>query len=213
MATIVNDTFTGESDGTALNSHTGETGATWTDSFSGSGGIKVLAAGRVYSDGVSVSTHKASGTPGSADYPVSADILPQTQATLFEAGVSGRLIAAGTYYRAAYSTTSAWWTLYQFVGHTPTLLGTYSQALTNGNTYRVTLDMVGTTIRLLVDGVQRISVTDTAVTLAGVAAVYIHQGSPTTGLHVDNFVAGDAPSGGGGVFAPFFYQSLIGRQT
>jgi hypothetical protein len=72
-------------------------------------------------------------------------------------------------------------------------LGTFGQGVATGSSYRVALDMSGSTIRLLVDGTQRISATDSTLTAAGRAGVAL--GSPgdnavqsdAIGLHLDNF--------------------------
>ena len=79
-------------------------------------------------------------------------------------GVIGRAgTSSETYYLARYSATSARWELWKLVNSSSTTLGTYSQTLTAGSTYRVRLEMSGTTIRLYVDGVQQISVTDSSI--------------------------------------------------
>jgi hypothetical protein len=81
------------------------------------------------------------------------------------------------------------------VAGTSTVLGSYSETLTALSTYALKLDMDGSTIRLLVNGVERVSATDTAITSAGRGGVRLGYASAsgaadtpsdTTGLHVDN---------------------------
>ena len=69
-----------------------------------------------------------------------------------------------------------------------------TQTLSTGTTYRVALDMTGTSIRALVDGVQVVSVTDASITAAGRGGIALgfHGSAPTTvtdstGYHMDNF--------------------------
>ena len=87
------------------------------------------------------------------------------------AGVVGRLDTAntnGTYYYLRYEQTNLVWVLYKVVSGTWTWLGqSGTQTLSTGTTYRVALDMTGTSIRALVDGTQVVSVTDSSITAAG----------------------------------------------
>jgi hypothetical protein len=62
--------------------------------------------------------------------------------------------------------------------------------LVAGTTYNLRLTMVGSSIKLFVDGVQRISVTNSAVNNTGVAGISYWSsatGSNTVGMHIDNF--------------------------
>jgi hypothetical protein len=112
----------------------------------------------------------------------------------------GRLDPAssnGTFYAAVYDRSTLSWTLYSIVNSSKVSLGQSPQTLTPGWTYRLALDMTGmtgSTIRLLVNGVQQVSVTDTAITAAGRSGVAMGFGATssttatdTTGMHLDNF--------------------------
>ena len=112
----------------------------------------------------------------------------------------GRLDPAssnGTFYAAVYDRSTLSWTLYSIVNSSKVSLGQSPQTLTPGWTYRLALDMTGmtgSTIRLLVDGVQQVSVTNTAITAAGRSGVAMGFGATssttatdTTGMHLDNF--------------------------
>jgi hypothetical protein len=114
------------------------------------------------------------------------------------AGVVGRLDPAnanGTYYLARYEQPSQAWMVFRVVNGTWTWLGqSGTQALAPGSTYRLALEMTGTSIRVLVDGSQVISVTDAGISAAGRGGVAmgLHGTASTsvtdsTGRHLDNF--------------------------
>ena len=112
-------------------------------------------------------------------------------------GVVGRLDTAdalGTYYAAVYDRPSGKWTLYSVVNGAKTSIGIpVGGTLSTSTNYRLALDMTGSTIRLLVDGVQQVSVTSTTITAAGRGGVTLGFGvasttvTDTTGMHLDNF--------------------------
>lgn len=91
--------------------------------------------------------------------------------------------------------------LFKAVGGTFTQLGSnYSFSASVGMTFEIELDMNGSTIRALLDGVQRISVTDTSHSSAGRAGIYNTAdvaGTEDSGFHIDDFTTSyaAAPSG------------------
>ncbi len=98
-------------------------------------------------------------SPATADYSVQCDVVPLT--TSFS-GPAGRMaLSSLTYYNVEYATGE--WKLEAFVNGTITTIGTYTQAVTTGQTYTVALSMQGTTISVSVNGTQIISVTDTSI--------------------------------------------------
>lgn len=141
-------------------------------------------------------------TPSSADYWVEADYVFLSNTTVQRCGVIGRASdAARTFYMAriyniAASTSNV--QLFKAVAGTFTQLGS-NYAVSSSGTYTIRLDMSGSTIRALVNGVERISVTDTSITAAGKIGFY-HSGdtqshSNTTGFHIDNLTASFASAG------------------
>lgn len=141
-------------------------------------------------------------TPSSADYWVEADYIFLSNTTVQRCGVIGRASdAARTFYMAriyniAASTSNV--QLFKAVAGTFTQLGS-NYSISSSGTYTIRLDMSGSTIRALVNGVERISVTDTSITAAGKIGLY-HSGdtqshSNTTGFHIDNFTASFASAG------------------
>lgn len=102
----------------------------------------------------------------------------------------------------AYLTTSG---VTLMVADTEAELGTYS--FTPSFPVTVRLEANGTTIRVLIDGVQRISVTNSAHTTGRYVGIGVYGGNGATAL-ADNFDGGDPPSGGGGGNPWFHYAQL-----
>ena len=196
-ATTTSDSFTSPP-ATTLAAHTGELGATWTrwvnDTLTG----VITAEGRLRkSNATGGVAYYTSAVPASADYLVEADLHVKSIATPDSIGVLGRMDLAattgsGTHYLARYDTVNARWDLAKNVNGTGTILGSFAQVLAPGATYRIGLDMKGTTIRLLVDGVERVLRTDASVTVTGRSGVRLGAASSsaiqsdTQGLHLDN---------------------------
>lgn len=180
MTQFVNDTFTGESEATLLTSHTSE-GTTWTMPIAGGSTVRVHSAGTAYADGggSTFAFCQASNTPPGADYSVTANIVYGTSGV--DAGPMCRLQADGSCYFAINyvngGVNATEWILYKrSAAGSLTNLGTYDESgfLTNGQTYAVKLDCTGTAIKLYIDGVQRISVTDSAISAAGKAGIVMY---------------------------------------
>lgn len=197
MATFVSDSFT-DTSGTALSSHTGETGATWVKHASYSTTLVISNANRVRTDGTaSTITYYASGTPASADYKVGMTLRQLTGAG--HLGVAGRInTAANTMYRARYDGGANQFHLQSAVAGTFVLLGTFNHDMIDAEERLLELVMDGDQISLQFDGVAQVGpLTNTAITAAGLAGAYgFSTGSDTTGIHGDNFFAEDIASGG-----------------
>lgn len=195
MATFLNDTFTGSA-GTALTSHTGELGATWTYHTTAypSSNIVITDANRIRSNNTSVALAYASGTPASADYAVTGTLRRVGTLTGL-AGVAGRInTAANTLYYGIHNTTGNEWQIYKNVAGAATRLGGYAQTLTDATDYTVTLEMAGTSLKLYVNGVLRVSVTDSSISAAGrVGCILFGSSAPsnTNGYHLGDIA--DAP--------------------
>ena len=199
--TISSDAMTGTA-GATLQSRSGAIGASWTKHPLSSGDAVLTPTGRVRKSGTNLGAlYYASGVPVSADYTVEADVFVASTVTDDMAGVVGRLDtsnANGTFYLTRYEQTNQAWTLYKVVNGTWTWLGqSGTQALTVGATYRVALDLTGTNVRALVDGVQFASVTDASISATGRGGIALgfHGSTATnlsdsTGFQVDNFRTG-----------------------
>lgn len=200
---FVRDTFSGEAAGTNLNAHTGELGATWAKNPFVNGDIRISSAARIYhATGIDGSFYNASGTTG-ADYRVIATLHRLSTLPTGIADVLARVSATtDTRYGARYSavTPGPGWSLYKVVRGTAAGLGVASgETLAVGDSRQVVLEVSGTSVRLYVDGVERVGATDSAITLAGRAGVSLAtvvgaQGADATGLQFDNLTAESLPS-------------------
>jgi len=216
MAVVVNDTFTEASD-TTLASHTGETGATWAKHASYAGTIRVIGAtDRIRQDAVSGgdAVYYASGTPATAEYDVQASLYVASNVDF--AGLCGRIdTAANTYYLVIYYQANGTWVLDKVVAGTATNLGTYTQALTLSQSYTVKLEIRDATKKVYIDGVERISSADNAITAAGKGGVRINassnSGTDITGYHLDTFSVTDLSGGGSSIAAIARHYMMIGE--
>ena len=196
-AATSSDSFTGTA-GVALQDRDGETGATWTRHPSATADAVLTAAGRLRKeDTSSLAIYLASGTPLTASYRVEGTVVAQSVVSGDRACVVGRLdptVATG--YAACYEQATGAWTLISVVSSTVTTLGSFTQAFPAGSSRRVGLDMAGTTIRVLVDGVVAISVTNSAITAAGRGGLMLGPTTGTstqtdaTGLQLNDFLIG-----------------------
>lgn len=163
---FVTDDFTGSS-GTNLTSHS----ANWKSDTSPTQRIELDGLGwaiRVASvDGAPRYWNEAV-TPSSADYEVSAEIFWGSVSANF-IGVTGRHSnSAATFYYGRGACNSATFQLYRVVSGSFTLLGSGSDSTTNALAKKtVTLRMEGTTIKVIVDGSEVISQSDSAIAPAG----------------------------------------------
>ncbi len=190
---FLTDTFTGSA-GTALSAHVGEIGANVWALQAGGGVDAVLTdANRVRPNGAAASEFHCSGNPPGAvaDYYVEAVVYCASVGAGGYVGVRGRATdgAFANAYLAIY--LSPRWELWA----SGASVANFSQTLVAGTSYTVRLDMVGTTIRVLIDGVQRISVTNSAFTAKGKCGMVLTGAyTNTTGLHLDSISAASTAS-------------------
>lgn len=193
MAQFASATFTG-TDATELTAHD----AAWTRRPTSATNSQ-LVGNRLRASGVNPSEYYHSGTPASADYTVEADIYVASLVAGVSAGVFGRGSTDGNNSYSANYHVGTGWRLYKQVGGTFTLLTSVAATLTALSTYRLKLSMIGTAIKVFADGVQVLSVTDSAVSAAGKAGIRIYDNASTPGdaknFHLDNFSADDPSSG------------------
>lgn len=193
------DTFTGV-DGTLVDRRLGERGNL--QRVIGSGGGNTIV---IDNDGntsfarastSSTALYLASPTPQSANYSVTVGIkyLTSTGAFLAAAGRFDYAYANGgagpvgsTGYIGGYSTTDGAWEIYIVSAGSFSLLGTpYTQALVAGTTYACKLEMQGSAISLYVDGVSRVTVTNSVIAGPGRAGMWVANASTrTSGLMAD----------------------------
>jgi hypothetical protein len=199
---ITRDTFT-DTDNVLLSAHTADDGSTWTSHPSSTGTVQISNQNRIHNSGVTVGVYYSSGVPVSADYSVACTLHAKDATGI--TGVLGRMdTSATTFYAARYSYSTVKWELYKFVAGTATLLGDFAQTISIGVDYALRLEMRGTSIKLFVDGAERVAATDSAITAVGRPGVRFLSatGTDTTGLHLDNFHATNANT----------YEGLLGNQ-
>lgn len=188
----LSDTFT-DTAGTGLASHTADSGHTWTEHASLTTGDMVISdANRVRSNSNNTSVYHSSWVPATADYDVTAVI--RRLSSLGSLGVVARCeTGANTMYLFRYNTgTTAWEILLLNAGASSTL-GSFSQSLSDNTSYTLKAELRGTALKLYVDSVERISVTDSTISAKGVAGVRaLTTVANTTGYHMDSIATADA---------------------
>jgi hypothetical protein len=201
MATFQQDTFTGTA-GVAITDRSPEVG-TWEGHPAKEGMNLVLSdANRARGNGTASDTgtlYFGTGLPDGPNYSVTAVIVAKSLHNL--AGVMGRMDTTDyTGYEAIYNAYSGatQWRLAKRIAGAFTLLGTFSQSLTLDQDYTLKLEMIGTAIKVYVDGVERISVTDSDISAAGRVGLYAWGNdvtpSNTAAIHLSS-VQGDDVSG------------------
>jgi len=189
------DSFTGTT-GTALGSHTGELGATWSVTTTGTASAQI-DTNTVSRTGTLGSFYAyTSTTPSTANYAVEADLIVRSNLAGDDTGVIGRVdTSTNSFYLARWQQANLTWNIVKYVNGVYTNLKTSAvqSALTVGESYRLKLDMNGTTLTLYVNGAQLATVADSSLGSAGHAGIMdgvdlsSAQKTSSTGLHIDNF--------------------------
>lgn len=122
--------------------------------------------------------------PASADYDVIATFRLDSSAVGI-GGIVGRADkTANTHYHARWNSGNL--QLYKFVNGTATQLGSNVAQSASANTdYTLKLSMVGSTIKVFWNGVEKISQTDTSITATGYGGLRINSGDAN--VRLDNF--------------------------
>jgi hypothetical protein len=169
---FVNEDFNAVADGTVITSVSGWIRQPVLAAPSTDG---VVTGGRLRATSISASVYQSTVTPATADYEVSTwiDIRSKDTQTI-QNGPAGRMSAsADTYYYARYTEgATPGFSLFKRVAGTATQLGsTFTNTLWDGQWVKLTLSMQGSTIKMIVNATERVSVTDSAITAAGKAGV------------------------------------------
>lgn len=185
------DTFT-DTDSVVITSHTGETPVSWTAHPLWEASHLITYANRIVRTNLANQLALASVTPPGADYVVSC-VLRGID------GPSSTGVAKGVVARASATTDNFYWAdyvdaatpqvrLFKCVAGAFTSLGTYNVSLPAGENMVLSLSCVGSSIKVLVNGVERISAVDSAHTTAGKIGVTCSSGLPAdtgnTGFHL-----------------------------
>lgn len=203
--------------GEQLELHTGDLAATWSPNIDfGHLGYGVITdENRLRPNdtlGDSSGLQFISGQANSAEYDVDWVLHVKTLISQRSPGGVARLqetAASATlnYYTAYYNHGATRIELRKSVGGVVTTLGTYTVTLVAGEFYRFTLRVTVTGVKLYLEGVERVTSSDTTIGLqpkghAGV--IYPNSGvafTDTTGYHLDNFRVHDISSGCNGEYS------------
>lgn len=194
MATFLSDTYT-DTAGVLLQNHTGETGALWTKHPNAGSDALITTGGRLRATSGTAALYYASGVPATAEYDVEAPFFVASVPSTTLDGIAGRLsTSVNTLYLARYNNTGFQWELLKLVAGTATVLATFAQALTVSQTYTVKLQIRDAAKKLFIDGVERISSADNAITAAGRAGVRMadNGGGDAAGLQLASITGADA---------------------
>jgi len=191
---FVRDTFASATIAADLLGRTADLGGVWKRNISSvqTGQLVVTPAHRVRSNSTAGSTYYLPTSTQTGDYAVSATITPLSLQAGNRAGVVGRVAATGFEYDSArYDAGSRQWQIYRVLAG-GFRLGSYAQTLTIGQPYVLVLSRSGAQLSLSVDGVVRLTVTD-SVTPTPIAPAFVglrSEGSTTdtSGLHLSNFL-------------------------
>jgi hypothetical protein len=201
MAAFATDIFTetGSSD-VLLENHTATGGGTW--SKLGVTG-EVLTINHATGDflypsatvGSATPLWAHSATPPSADYDVQVDVHT-ANASAYMPGPAGRIADIDNFYFVCRD-ASTWYLRVRYAG-TNYQLGSYAGDDPN-TTRTVLLRLNGTSIKVFIGGVERISVTDSNLSAAGKAGIAGNYEGNSTGStnYLDNWTATPYPDSGG----------------
>lgn len=189
---FLQQTFTGVP-GTVLTALTPTIGGTWSamTGYVPSSPSAIDTAGTALYAASSNASYQNSATPSTADYYVEAVFNAVTALAGDFYGIAGRINpTVQTYYMFRYAQAAAQWQLIKVVSGTSTTLGTFADTVNTGDSRIARLTMVGSTISGSVGGSVVVSVTDTAITAAGLAGMRTAMTQTgTTGAHCVSIVA------------------------
>lgn len=187
MSTFVSDTFT-DTNGVVLTAHNSDIGMTW------AGSVMTIQSNQVTFGTFGTAVCFSTRVPTSPDYSVQATIVfnGATRAASF-GGVTARGSISSDYYRAMYDGDAEVWRLQKLASTVVTNLGsTFAMAYVQGASHTVKLTLTGTSLEVFIDGVSRITATDSTHAGIGRAGIYLEDGAGTVSLRADNFLATDA---------------------
>jgi hypothetical protein len=212
MGQFASDNFNGVA-GTLITSYD----ANWTRLGAVAANIVISDVGRARQNNGIPRYYKADATPPSADYSVSGIVVCKSfGVSSSHAGVQGRVDpTADDAYRAFVvrltSGGSCDLRIGKTIGGAFTQLGSVTKTLALDTPYTLKLDMQGSTIRLLWQGVEEISVTDTTLTAAGFPGMSFQgTSSDSTAFHLDDWSADTASGSFARMVGPRFALAGLG---
>ncbi len=195
-AVVGSDTFT-DTAGTNLTAHTADVGGAWAKVTGSTGNLIISSANRARLDTVgSGAVYYHAATPDSAQYDAQATFYYFTGiAGNYNALWANLLTTANTGYLVQYEQDAGKWVINQATNDVYTNIGQYVQALTNSTAYTVKLEIRTASQKAYIDGVLRITATDTTHTAVGKCGLSGYAGTTApadaTGIHHDDFTCTD----------------------
>lgn len=192
QSTYASDTFT-DTDATLLENHTPTLGTSWTKTACDSTGVTKINSNTVYGSTAGTDTLYIIGVASTnADYTVTATFAIGNSAHTSMGTAIRADTSACTFYGVRWN--GSVWLLSKFVtGTGTTLANTYSGDVPT-TPATVALAASGTTITVTINGTQRYSVTDSAISAAGRAAVLNRLTQTATTSYLDDWSASQASS-------------------
>lgn len=177
MSTFLSDTFT-DTAGTLLENHTPDIGSTWSK-IAGAGSIDITLGGkaRLASTISGTVLYSNSADPVYEEYSVTATVTSsgETSTSQVVGVIARKQSGADTYYRAYLiggASGSRGAKLDKVVAGTVTNLGTYLFDWVASTNYTIKLEVNNSAKKVYIDGVERISSFDNAITNKGTAGLY-----------------------------------------
>jgi len=187
MATFVQDAMSG-TNWQDLHNRTGAIGAKWTRHPTTASSRWYIFDNKVHC-GIPGILY-ASGAPASADYSVECDYTRFTNTAAIS--IAGRISTSAATFYYVYELNGEIVLAKQINGVITSFGFDVTGLMGNGATYRLKLEMIGSAIKVYVDGIQKISAVDSDITSAGKAGVRSPSSNDAgTGKHIDNFLAYD----------------------
>lgn len=194
LSGFVVDSFSGNP-GTALESHTGEIGASWTVFSGTTPNGKISPSGMLYPTLGSGTQYYASGVALSPDQKIQAEFFCFDSTPTVISLILRWDLTQGvqTCYEAQWDGLGSQWVIQRVSGGGVTTLATNPDTLNPGDRRHVEFRCIGTALSLQVNGVVVAAAFDSTITVAGVAGVTTYGlASPTTGVQLDRFLLLDA---------------------
>lgn len=179
-----------------LTGHTSDSGHSWAKHTGFSADITLDGVGgeMAGAGAGSGACYEASASPASAEYDVQGTLHVYTR--VGQNGLAGRIQAgADTMYLAYYDLTNL--ILYKGVAGAFTNLGSYAVTLSAGNSYVILLQIRDAAKKIFLDGVERVSSADNAITGAGKLGIRaLDAVTASTGMHFDDISGTDTVAAG-----------------
>lgn len=180
--TFLLDTIT-DVDGTLLQNHAPELGGPITRNNASD---IVISGGRAYLSGATIARYTYATTPPNPDYEVTAVFDKLSTVAGEQPGFTIRMTSGIAFYRLRWNGTNNMWDL---LANT-TVLASYLDAFSPGQSRTVSLRAVGSTLTVTIDGVAQTPVTDATFSAAGsVGLIWLTQQTATTGVQITSLQA------------------------